>query len=182
MEEIWKDIPNYEGLYQVSNYGNIKSIARQGTKEHIMIKSKNHQGYLQIKLTKHSISKTKKVHRLVAEAFIPNPYNLPQVDHIDDNKENNCVSNLQWITNEDNMAKAWKTGARTLKKSYKRGKDNVNSRSVMQYDLQGNFIKLWYCIKDIERKLGFDNRNISACCRNKKKTAYGYKWKYALTE
>lgn len=182
MKEIWKEIEGYNGLYKISNYGNIKSIARKGTKEHLMIQSKNHQGYLQVKLTKNGISKTKKVHRLVAQAFIPNPNNLPQIDHIDDNKENNYASNLQWITNEDNMAKSWKTGARSIEKTYKRGKEHSNAKIINQYDLQGNYIKTWYCINDVERELGFDNRNICACCRHKKKTAYGFKWEYAHIE
>lgn len=185
MKEIWKDIIGYEGLYQVSNLGKVKSFPRKGThelKEHILKPGKNHKGYLQVKLTKNCIGKTIPVHRLVAKIFIPNPNNLPQVDHIDDNKENNCVDNLQWITNSDNMAKAWKTGVRTIEKTYKRGKDNKISKSVIQYDLQGNFIKQWYCIKDIERELKFNNRNICACCKHKRPTAYGFKWEYALTE
>lgn len=182
MNEIWKDIKNYEGLYQISNLGRVKSFARKGTrtKENRILKnSKNPKGYPQVRLMKNSIGKIVSIHRLVAEAFIPNPYNLPQVDHIDDNKENNCISNLQWITNKDNMAKAWKTGARSIEKTYKHGKDNHNARIVNQYDLNGNFIKTWYCIKDIQDKLHFDNRNISACCRHKRPTAYKYKWKYA---
>lgn len=181
--EIWKDIEGYEGLYQVSNLGRIKSFPRRGTHvkvEHILSTNKNHKGYLVVILTKKCKRKKFSIHRLVAKAFISNPNNLPQVDHIDDNKENNRVENLQWITNEDNRKKAWLTGAITLEKNYKRGKDNCHARIVNQYDLNGNFIKKWYCIKDIQDKLGFDNRNISACCRKKRPTAYGYKWEYLV--
>ena len=182
MLEIWDDIKGYEGLYQVSNMGRVKSFPRHGThtqEEHILKLGINHKGYLQVKLTKDSKSKTFVVHRLVAQTFILNPNNLPQVDHYDDNKENNIAYNLQWISNEDNMAKSWQTGARSIEKTYKRGKDNACARIVNQYNLEGNFIKTWYCIRDIENELGCDNRNISACCRHKRPTAYGYKWEYA---
>jgi hypothetical protein len=181
--EIWKDIKGYEGLYQVSNYGRIKSFPRKGTHintEHILSINKDHKGYLMVTLTKKCKRKTYKVHRLVAEAFISNPNNLPQVDHIDDNKENIKVENLQWITNADNMKKAWKTGARSLEKTYKRGKENSRSKKIVQIDLNGNFIKQWYCIMDIERELGYNNKNICACCRKKRPTAYGYKWEYLV--
>lgn len=180
--EIWKDIKGYEGLYQVSNLGRVKSFPRKGTHvkvEHILVPSKNHKGYLSVNLRKEGKANFFSIHRLVAQTFISNPNNLAQVDHIDDNKENNNVDNLQWISNEDNMKKAWLTGARSKEKTYKRGKENTCARIVNQYDLNGQFIKKWYCIRDIQRELGFDNRNISACCRRKRPTAYGYIWRYA---
>lgn len=179
MKEIWKDIKGYEGLYQVSNLGRVKSFPRKGThtkREHILIVGKNHKGYFQVKLTKKCKAKTISVHRLVAEAFIPNPDNLPQINHKDGNKDNNCVNNLEWCTNEYNMKEAIRLGLRD--KIYKYGKNHFNSVIVNQYDLDGTFIKKWYCIRNIEKTLGFDNRNISACCRGKRPTAYGYKWKY----
>lgn len=185
--EIWKDIKGFEGLYQISNLGRVKSLPKyiysrgypQLRKEKLLKPCYvgKYRNYLAVRLNDNI---QYKIHRLVAEAFIPNPNNLPQVDHIDDNKENNRVENLQWITNEDNRKKAWLTGAITLEKNYKRGKDSCHARIVNQYDLNGNFIKKWYCIKDIQDKLGFDNRNISACCRKKRPTAYGYKWEYLV--
>ncbi|MBQ8207049.1 MAG: HNH endonuclease [Bacilli bacterium] len=181
MQEIWKDIKGYEGLYKASNLGRIKSMPRHGThvrEEHILKQNVNRKGYSIVGLTKNSKTSTITVHRLVANAFIPNPNNLPQVDHINDNKKDNSINNLQWITNEDNMKKAWLTGARSIEKTYKRGKENCRAKIVNQYDLKNNYIRTWYCIRDIEKELGFDNRNISACCRNKRPTAYGYKWKY----
>lgn len=180
MEEIWKDIKDYEGLYQVSNLGRVRSLPRKGTYKdiHILKLGKNHKGYLQVKLSKDSVLKCKSIHRLVAEVFIPNPDNKPQVNHKDTNKENNCVNNLEWVTNLENMQHSWKMGLRN--NIYKKGKEHYKSVIVYQYDLQNNLIKKWYCVKDIERELGFDNRNICACCRNKKKTAYGYKWSYKL--
>lgn len=179
MKEIWKDIENYEGLYQVSNLGRVKSLPRRGThtKEiHILKSCKNHKGYLQVVLTKKCVSKTKSIHRLVAETFIKNKDNLPQVNHIDGNKLNNCVDNLEWVSNYDNLIHSFKIGLRD--NMYKKGKNHCRSVIVNQYDLKGNFIKQWYCIKDVERQLGFNNKNICACCRGKRPTAYGYVWKY----
>ena len=110
MQEIFKDIKGYEGLYQVSNLGRVKSLARdtklkqytKHTDAFIMRQDLNKRGYLYIRLTKDGKSKAFRVHRLVAEAFIDNPSNLPQVNHIDFNRTNNNVNNLEWVTPQDN--------------------------------------------------------------------------------
>ena len=102
MEEIWKDIEGYEGLYQVSNLGRVKSFPRKGThttKERILKLTKSNKNYVIVILKNNYIQKAKSVHRLVAEAFIPNPNNLPQVNHKDENKLNNKVDNLEWCDN-----------------------------------------------------------------------------------
>lgn len=99
MNEIWKDIKGYEGLYQVSNLGRIKSFPRNGTRSKEAAILRGHdtpKGYMQICLTKDRVRKTIKIHRLVAEAFLPNPTNLPQINHKDENKQNNRVDNLEW--------------------------------------------------------------------------------------
>ena len=193
-EEIWKDIYfidngiiyDYRGLYQVSNLGRIKRLdsyffnrfKNVYVKGHIVKLYKNKKGYLKCHLTKNAKRKTFSVHRLVAQAFISNPNNLPQVDHINNNKEDNRAINLQWITNEDNMKKSWITGTRSIEKTYKRGSYNCHAKKVIQYSLDMKQIKVWGSIIDIERELGFNNRNICACCRNKRPTAYGYVWRY----
>lgn len=132
-------------------------------------------------MSKNSIQKPKRVHRLVAETFLDNSNNLPQVNHKDGNKLNNKVSNLEFCTNEYNMKEAWRIGLRN-EKTYKKGKENCLSVIINQYDLYGNFVKKWYCVKDIERELGFDNRNICACARHKRKSAYGFIWRYENDE
>lgn len=121
---------------------------------------------MQVRLNNKYIKKSKRIHRLVAQAFIPNPNNYPQVNHIDGNKLNNKADNLEWCTNEYNMKESWRLGLRDH--IYKQGREHCRSVKVNQYDLQGNFIKTWYCVRDIERELGFDNRNICACCRDRK--------------
>ena len=107
MEEIWKDIKGYEGLYQVSNLGRVKSLGRWVYKEYrgkrwqgekILKQIKNKFGYLRVYLYKNRKAKCYAIHRLVAQVFIPNPYNLPQVNHKDEDKSNNRVDNLEWCT------------------------------------------------------------------------------------
>ena len=106
-EEIWKDIKGFEGVYQVSNLGRVKSLPRYTVQKHwveekILNTHHNNSGYCDISLYQNTKRVHKKVHRLVAEAFLPNPYNLPEVDHIDTNKDNNCVWNLKWCTHSEN--------------------------------------------------------------------------------
>lgn len=125
MLEIWKDIKNYEGLYQISNFGRIKSLAKKrinGTnfyiqKEKIMKPQLKNKRYLGIALVKNKIYKNFLVHRLVAEAFIDNPYALPQVNHIDCNKLNNNINNLEWCTQEQNLNHALRNGLLTKRRN-----------------------------------------------------------------
>ena len=188
MEEIWKDIKGYEGLYQVSNMGRIKSIDRyvprkNGKLQHvygkIMTSFDNGRGYKQVYLTKNSITKAHSVHRLVANAFIPNPDNLPQVNHKDEDKANNRVDNLEWCTQKYNQ----NYGTISIRKSQKLLNDKNKSKPVLQYSLDGTFIKEWKSTRDVQRNLGFDNSHISKCCRGKQANyAYGYIWKYKNEE
>jgi hypothetical protein len=102
MEEIWKPVVGYEGCYEVSNLGRVNSIKRNGTLGGILKKILDTDGYIICCLMKSDIRMNKKVHRLVAQAFIPNPDNKPAVNHIDNDKTNNKVSNLEWCTNKEN--------------------------------------------------------------------------------
>ena len=178
MQEIWKDIKGYEGLYQVSNFGRIAN-----KKYKIKTNELYKNGYLYVDLYKYNKRKRMLVHRLVAKAFISNPNNLPQVNHIDGNKENNNVENLEWCTCSYNLKEAYRLELRKPSRAMlgKKGIKCPNSKKINQYDLNGNFIKLWHSTMDIERELKIKHDSISNCCKHKKsyKTAGGYKWEYA---
>ena len=111
-----------------------------------------------------------------AENFIPNPEKKQEVNHINEDKSDNRIENLEWIELRQNR----NYGERNLKisKSNKGRKNNHLKRVVLQLDLNGNLIKKWNCIRDIENSLGFNNSNITNCCKGRAKTAYGYKWVY----
>lgn len=176
VSEIWKDIKNYENKYQVSNSGRIKSLK----KDIILKPSVHYKGYLEVKLYKNNSSKVFKIHRLVASAFIPNPENKPQVNHIDGNKQNNCVDNLEWNTQSENQLHAFRNKLNRGSMYAKYSINNPHSKQVAQYDMNMNLIKIWGSTMEAQRNLNINNSHISACCLNKKnyKTAGGYKWKY----
>ena len=170
MEEIWKDKKDYEGHYQVSNLGRVKSIKFGKEiilKQHINIKG----GYYYVCLLKNGKHKNYYVHRLVAEAFLPITDNLPQVNHKDENKLNNSVDNLEWCTNEYNHN--YGTINERISQS--------QSKPVLQYDLNGNLIKEWKSINECGRN-GFNQGDICKCCNGKRKTAKGFIWVYKNEE
>ena len=118
----------------------------------------------------------KLVHRLIAEAFIPNPQNYPVVNHIDGNKQNNDISNLEWCTQEHNMEEAKRLNLfKTIGNSY-------GKRKIKQYEKNGKFIREWESLISIERELSFKADTIGLCCRGRLKTAYGYIWEYVKEE
>lgn len=183
MEEIWKDIKDYEGLYQVSNLGNIKSLSRkrgnQFDYQDIILKQGNWRGYKNVILQKDGKVKCYMVHRLVAQAFIPNddPEYKTQVNHISEVKTENTVSNLEWCTPKYNM----NYGTCLERGAEKRRNLKHLSKQVCQYDLEGNLIKIWPSLREIERVLGFNHTRISFVCNKRKwcKSAFGFKWEYA---
>lgn len=144
-------------------------------KEKILKQSITTKGYLQVVLSREGKSNWYKVHRLVAQTFIPNPENKPQVNHIDGNKINNNINNLEWCTNSENQIHAFKNNLQV--KRY--GKYNQNSKIINQYDLNGNFIKTWYSIKDIVDSLNIDYCSIWQCCSNKYSQTHGFIFRYA---
>ena len=173
-KETWKDIPNYEGIYQVSNLGRVKSLKRPYRRKEKILKSKiNSSGYYQVELWKNSIEKKYLVHRLVWLAFNgPIPENM-QVNHINEIKSDNRLLNLNLMMPKENTN--WGTGIERRAKKQINGK---YSKPVLQFDLNDNFIKEFPSIKQVERETGFDQGNIIKCCKGKLKTAYNYKWKY----
>lgn len=174
MKEIWKDIEGYEGLYQISNMGKVKSLSRKMNKytTRLLKLTKDKKGYTICSLYNKGL-KTHKVHRLVAKAFIPNPNNYPMINHIDGNKQNNNLNNLEWCDNSYNQLHAIRNGL----KVYKIGVNNKHSIPIIQIDKNGKKIKEWACAKDVYRELGYDNSRISKVCKNGH-FAYGFKWVY----
>ena len=178
--EVWNPVKGYEGLYKVSSMGRVKSLERispQGhlLKERILRLFKNPSGYLYVNLNKDGKHKQARVHRLVAEAFLGNPDNLPQINHRDEVKTSNHYSNLEWCDTKYNNT----YGTRIIRVAEKQRNGKL-SKKVCQYNLDGELIKEWSSIKEVQRQLGYNTGCISACCLGKynRKTAYGYKWKY----
>lgn len=136
----------------------------------------NH-GYFTVGLWKNKTPTIVCIHRLVAEAFIPNPDNKPCVNHIDGNKQNNCVSNLEWNTYSENNFHAFKCGLKKPTWLGKKGKDNPNSKIVLQIK-DGKIIAEFYGAHEAQRKTGIDYRWISRCCYNEYLSSKGYHWKF----
>ena len=179
MKEIWKPIKDYEGLYEISNFGNVKILARNYTRYNYLTKRYNiikvkekitqgtiNGGYRRICLTKNKVEKNKHIHKLVAEAFIPNPNNYSYVNHIDVNKQNNYIDNLEWCTLYQNNTHAYKTG---LRKS-------TDITPILQYDLEGNFIREYKSINEASKETNLDIRHISRNINGIGKQIGGYKF------
>ena len=173
MNEIWKDISGYEGLYQVSNLGRVKSLGNKSNhREPIILKQALVLGYKCVRLTKDGVYKMYKVHRLVANAFILNKGNKNQVNHIDGNKRNNCFYNLEWVTSSENLKHAFKIGLKKPKINY----ENNRSISVKMIDKNTNqIIMIFGSLREAERQVGVSHSNIMNSIK-RNGTAGGYKW------
>lgn len=190
MREIWKDIKEYEGLYQVSNLGNIKSLNRTienkgsiGGKYRIKEKNRaqtiSKTGYYICTLYKKGKGRTFKVHRLIAEAFIDNPDNLPIINHKDGNKLNNLIDNLEWCDYSHNNKEAYKQGLKEKNLKWIIECNKRKRKKVNQYDLNNNLIKQYKSIHEAENETKVHHINIIKVCKGQRITAGGYKWKYA---
>lgn len=182
MVEMWKNVKGYEKLYQVSNLGRVRSkthTRKNGKRDNqicvskgkLLKPGKDSRGYMIVVLSKEGKTKSCRVHRLVAECFIDNPNNYPIINHKDENKANNNINNLEWCTYKYNN----EYGTKLMKIS------QGNSKKVNQYDKNLNFIKQWDSMIEAEKYLNKKKASvgISACCKNKIKTAHGYIWRYA---
>lgn len=195
MEEEWRDIVieqngvtyNYSGKYEVSSLGRVRSLNYRGTGEVKILKQNKNKGYLSVALC----GKVFKVHRLVATVFVPNPNNLPQVNHLDENKHNNRVDNLEWVTAKDNM----NYGTRNKKASESmKGKtfsdEHKRKMSENHADFTGSKHPRAKKVICVETKQIFDtlkqagecynisSKSICSCCKGKRETTGGYHWKY----
>lgn len=177
--EIWKDVVGYEGFYQVSNEGNVRSVDR-----HVICKNsirfykgkqlsicEDDKGYYRVLLAVAGKHRSCQIHRLVAEAFLPNPEQLKEVNHKDENPSNNHVDNLEWCTKVYNLA--YGTGrARSMRSQHK--------KAVLQYSLNGELIAEYDGINAAARAIGKTNDagKITKCCTGKSQTAFKYIWRY----
>lgn len=181
-KETWKDLKEYEGFYQISNLGNIKGlISYNGSKKEYYKKEKilkpeiTSKGYYRVILCKNTVKKIAQVHRLVAETFIPNIENKPQVNHINGIKTDNRVSNLEWCTNGENEKHAYKMNLKP--KLF--GKENPMAKSVLKLDLKGNVLNEFDTVKEAAESIDKNYSNgIIRCCKNIIKEYKGFKWKY----
>ncbi len=184
--EIWRDIPDYEDHYQVSNLGNVKSLSRYVfknggkfiTKEKLLSKGCDAGGYHHVGLCKNGKMKTIKVHRLVAICFIDNPNNYKPVNHLDGNKQNNRVGNLEWNSDKQNVRHACHKGLRNKSYTNEQLATRPNNKPILQLSPNGELIKQWHSAKEVERELKLYAQHIYKCLKNKCETAYGYKWIY----
>lgn len=180
MEEVWKDIEGFEGYYQVSNLGRVRSLDRiiifdngKSKEEKTLLKgkilciTKQTQGYSQVGLCKQGTQKSYRLNRLVANAFIPKIEGKIYVNHIDGDKDNNRVDNLEWVTNSENINHAYRTG---LLKHW--------TRAVLKIDDYGNIIKEYGSLKEAAEDNNTVKSNICLACKVKQKKAIGYYWRY----
>lgn len=163
MNNEWKPVVGYEGFYEISDNGEIKSLI----KNRLLKPCIHKKGYLVVTLTKGNAHKHYYVHRLVAAAFIPNIDNKEQVNHIDGNKHNNCVENLEWCNDAENRMHAYKNGLRKMEELIE----------VEMVSIDGNFIDKFPSISEASRRTGINIGNISRCCNGGCKTAGGYIFK-----
>ena len=166
--EKWRPIEGYEGLYEVSNYGDVKSMDYNHTGKEKILRTQINRGYVQVALTTNNKQKRFYVHRLVAQAFIPNPDNLPQVNHKDEVKTNNSVDNLEWCTVKYNN-----NYGTAIERSHK-----SQLKPIKQYTLDGEFVREWASIAEAGRN-GFSAGCVCMCCKGKNENHNNFVWKYA---
>lgn len=171
-KEIWKPVAGYEGLYEVSSEGNVRSLksGRWRNRRKILTPRKIDNGYHLVALCKDGAGKQMYVHRLVAQAFIPNPNNLETVNHKDEVKTNNNVSNLEWMTQKDNINYG----------SHNRRVAEAKSKPVQMLDkATGEMLATFPSMTEARRVTGIAQSSIYKCCRGKLKSAGGFRWQYA---
>lgn len=181
MNEIFVDVLGYEGLYKVSNLGNVLSVKRNK----LLKSSKDSYGYLVVALYKNGERKTCKIHRLVATAFLENKLQLPQVNHRDENKENNNVSNLEFCTASYNNTYGTRLERQLANPNYKATREKSlkaihekQSKAVLQYTKQREFVAEYPSMSEASKQTKINQGKISMCCNGKRKSCGGFVWRY----
>jgi len=184
-DEVWKDAIGYEGYYKVSNIGRVKSLPRNGTikQERIMKIKISKAGYATVHLRKSGYSKHRKIHRMVAKAFIEAVEGKPLINHIDGDKLNNTIDNLEWCTHKENVQHAHDTGlAKTDMKQIAEARAisiAVRTKKVRQLDMQGNEIREFKSMTEARKHLGKTSSTmIAGVCMGIRKSYEGFKWEY----
>ena len=174
--EIWKKIDGFDG-YEISNHGNILSTKYNSKK---LLSIRKNVIYPSVCLHADGKKYNRYIHRLVAEAYIPNPKNKPQVNHIDGNKKNNHKSNLEWVSNSENIKHAYKLGIKNPPRAQlgRFGKLHHLSKTIHQYS-DNVLINVFESTREVERLTGFKQSVVSKCARGLIKKAYGFKWCYS---
>lgn len=174
MTEIWKPIDGFDGVYEVSNLGNVRNVNWRGQGYRLLKPHHDKDGYLRVGFCINNRKQMRYVHRLVATAFIDNPYGKEQVNHKDEVRDHNSVDNLEWVTCTENN----NYGTRNYRLS--KSKLNTNCKAINQIDDNGEVVKCWESLHEIGRQTGYDITHIMRVCKGVKKTGYGYKWQYAI--
>lgn len=178
--EIWKPVPNYEGLYEVSNFGNVRSIYRY---KKVLKPMLSNTGYKRVDLFKNKKKQQVSIHRLVAKVFVANPYNKPFVNHKDETRYNNNADNLEWVTHKENCNYGTAIKRRVNNTDYSKRHINnarqklVCSKPIRQIDANGDVVAIWASINECARANGWQASNISRSCKNESATAYGFKFR-----
>ncbi|MEX0416814.1 NUMOD4 domain-containing protein [Bacillus sp. C30] len=178
--EHWKDMIGYEGDYKVSNSGDVFSVKSDKIMKPFQTKS----GYLIVNLLKNKKRKNYRVHRLVAIHFLTNTDNKTDVNHINGNKKDNHIENLEWCTHSENIRHSWDMGLREKSREVSRKTVSkahlANRKKVAQYSLEGELVNVFDSVTDAYKHLNKNIKNgtIAACCKGESKTAYGYRWEY----
>ena len=168
--ETWRDVAGYEGRYQVSDLGRVRNVARR----RLLNERKQRSGYVSVMLYAEGVAKSRLIHRLVAEAFLENLENKPFVNHIDENKRNNRVENLEWCTHKYNM----NYGTVNHRISEKRGHGARSKRAICQKDMNGVVIAFWNSISEASKTTHTARSSIYQCCKGIHRSANGYRWEY----
>lgn len=186
-EEIWMDIPEYEGLYQGSNFYKVRSLDHYGKSKNdsthfvngkmLKLVKDESTGYLKVSLCKNGVVTKKYVHRLMAELFIPNPNNYPTVDHINRIRDDMKITNLCWAPYELQQENTDRESQRKITKEKLQNRKDL-SKPMIQLTKDMRFVKEYPSVMEAERQTGIDNSNISYCCIGKRKSAGGYIWRY----